>query len=316
MKFKFLDAGASIFFTRDLETIASKTYDQPFPELKAMSGDMPITNNTGADGATYTFRSYTEMGVARFVSDYADNAPRIDIKGEEESIQIRSIEAAYGYSVMDIRFSARQGISLSPRKAIATRRANESLMNKAAWLARPADPQYEGSTGLFYNPNITSYKVEVEGANYAWADKTPAAIIKDIVTLVNTPIILTNGIEIPDTFRCPLEQFSHISATKIAADSDLTILDWVKKVCPQITSWGWLQECKNLPVIPSTGVAATTSIAIVYKNSEEKFSLEIPVLFEQFPPEARNLEYVITCLSRFGGVVMYYPLSVALAEGI
>jgi len=315
-KFRFLDSQESMFFERDLEVIKATTYDQPFPELKAMSGGLPISMEAGPAAATVVFRSFSETGMAKFVSNYSDDNPRVDIAGIEESVHVRSIGVAYGYSVMDIRFAAKQNISLSNRKAIAARRANEILMNKSAWLARAADPEYVGLTGLFYNPNITSYKSKEETGKFIWAEKTNSAIVEDINTLCNTPSELTNGHEIPNVFRCPLAQFTRISTTKLDEGSDVTILDWVKKVNPHILKWDWLSECKGLPIIPSTGAAGPTDIAIVYNNSLEKLSLEIPVPFEQFPPEARNLEFVINCLSRFANVLIYYPLSVALVESI
>lgn len=316
MKFTFLDSNESIFFARDLEVIKAQTYDQPFPELKALNGGLPISTEGGPNADTITFRSFTEVGIAKFVANYADDNPRVDIAGVEETVKVRSIADAYGYSVIDIRFAAKQGISLSNRKAIAARRAIEMLINKTAWIGRKADPAYQGLTGLFYHPNVTSYKVAAESGDYKWVDKTAAAIITDINTLCNTAIELTNGYETPNTFRCPIKQFTQISTTKIDEDSDLTILDWVKKVNPHIVKWDWLTECKDLPIIPSTGAAGPVDIAVAYNNNLDKISLEVCSPFEQFPPQERNLEYVINCLSRFAGVIAYYPLSVTIAESI
>lgn len=318
-RFAFLDDNTSVFFERQLETIAAKTYDQKFPELKAMNGALPISTEGGPDSDTYTFRSFTEAGIAELVTSYADNAPRVDVSGVEETVKIRSIVDAYGYNIMDIRFAAKQGIPLVDKKAVAARRAIERRMESLAWSAKKDIPKYQGLTGVFYHPNIISYEAKetAPGSGITkWANKTNAQIIEDINILCNISPELTNGIEEPDTFRCPKAQFTLISTTKVDSESDMTILDWVKKVNPHITKWDWLSDCKGLPYAPSTGEAGSFDVAIAYKNDINKLQLHIPSPFDQLPPEPRNFEVVVNCLARFACVEVFYPMSIAVVESI
>ena len=53
-----------------------------------------------------------------------------------------------------------------------------------------------------------------------------------------------------------------------------------------------------------------------YTNSEEKFSLEIPMAFYQYPLQNRNLEVIIPCEERIAGIILYYPLSALIAVGV
>lgn len=318
-RFNFLDDSTSVFFERQLETIAAKTYDQVFPELKAMNGALPISTEGGPDADTYTFRSFSESGIAELCTSYADNAPRVDVSGTEETVKIRTIVDAYGYNIMDIRFAAKQGIPLTGKLAVAARRAIESKMARLAWIAKRDNPKDQGLSGVFYHPNVISYNAAetVLGNGITkWINKTPLQIIADINTLCNVSSELTNGMEEPDTFRCPKSQFTHISTTKIDTDSDLTILDWVKKVNPHITKWDWLAECKGLEYVPSTGAKETIDVAIAYKNDVNKLQLHIPSPFEQLPPEPRNFEIVVNCMARFACAEIFYPMSVAIAEKI
>ncbi len=55
---------------------------------------------------------------------------------------------------------------------------------------------------------------------------------------------------------------------------------------------------------------------ITYKRSPDKLTLELPQLFEQFAAQERNLEFVVPAHGRIGGVIIYYPLSVNIVEGI
>lgn len=57
-------------------------------------------------------------------------------------------------------------------------------------------------------------------------------------------------------------------------------------------------------------------VAMLYTNSADKFSLEIPMAFYQYPLQNRNLEVIVPCEERVAGIVLYYPLSALLAVGV
>ncbi|WP_423056875.1 major capsid family protein [Achromobacter xylosoxidans] len=42
--------------------------------------------------------------------------------------------------------------------------------------------------------------------------------------------------------------------------------------------------------------------------------MELPMPFNQLAAQARGLELVVPCLARAGGVVVYYPLSMAKGD--
>ena len=67
----------------------------------------------------------------------------------------------------------------------------------------------------------------------------------------------------------------------------------------------------NMASDPFTG-----EIMIAYRRDPDAFTLEIPQMFEQLPVQERGLEFVVPCHSRIGGVIIYYPLSMAIGEGI
>ena len=55
---------------------------------------------------------------------------------------------------------------------------------------------------------------------------------------------------------------------------------------------------------------------LMYTNSADKFSLEIPMSFYQYPLQNRNLEVIIPCEERVAGIILYYPLSAMIAPGV
>ena len=54
---------------------------------------------------------------------------------------------------------------------------------------------------------------------------------------------------------------------------------------------------------------------VAYQRDPMVLQLEIPQEFEQFPPQARGLSFVVPCHARIGGVHMHYPLAVAYMDG-
>lgn len=313
-KFINLDANESIFFEQELTHIMSRVYDKKYPELKA-TRLIPVDTEAGNASESIAYDMYDSVGVAKIISNYATDLPRADVKGERVFSQIKTIGTSYGYNVDEIRIAAKANKNLIDRKAMAARKSNDMLVNRGAFFARNTG-EFPGLYGLIYHPNITSYKVAVEGSDFVWADKSADAIILDINTLCNKSISLSKGIEIADTFLCPVEQFTLIATTKISVYTETTILEFVKKANPHITSWEWVEELNNVNPVPSTGVAANTDVAIAYKRDPEKLTLQIPSPFEQLDVQPRNLEFIVPCMSKFGGVIVIYPISITIAENI
>jgi len=314
-KFLNMDANESVYFARELEYIKAQSYDIKYPELKA-SQLIPISTEAGAGAESITYEQYDEIGMAKLIANYADDLPRADIRGKQFTSPVRSIGDSYGYNLQEIRASAMLNKNLPTRKANAARRAIEQLINNIAFFARPTDGTNGGLTGLIYNPNTTKGTVTTRNGHITFASKTADEILADLNKAVYDIISLTKGVEVPDTILLPLAQWSQISTTPRASVADTTILQYFLKNNPSITRIDWCNELQNVNPVPSTSVAANTDIMIVYKRSPDKLTLELPSPFEQLEVQTRGLEYVVPCHARIGGVVVYYPLSINIVEGI
>jgi len=315
VKFLNLDAGESVFFARQLERVKAQTYDIKYPELKA-TALIPVSMDAGSAAETITYESYDQVGIAKMISNYADDLPRADVKGRQYSTPVRSLGDSYGYNIQEIRASAMANKNLPTRKANAARRAIDKLINDIAWFAKGGQVD-GGLTGLIYNANITKVAVTTRGGHVKWSDKTADEILADMNEVVADQIALTKGQEVPDTLALPINQYSIISTTPRSSTSDTTILDFFLKNNPSIRRVVWVQELAGLTTVPSTGAAsAGIDVMICYKASPDNLTLEIPQAFEQFAAEPRGLEFVVPCHARCGGVIVYYPLSVTVVEGI
>lgn len=309
-----LDAGEQVFFDRELEHVKSKTYDKKYPELKAKRY-IPVSTEAGPGAESITYQQFDHVGMFKIVSSYAADLPRSDVKGKEFTTPVRSIAGSYGYSIQAIRAAVQAGKPLESRKAEATRRSYEESVNDIAWNARPTLAKYAGLTGLLYNPNVTKYEVDDGAASSVkpWSGKSADEIIFDMNKAIDTPIKLTLGTARANTLLLPLDNYTLISSTRNSDSSDLTVLEYFKRNRPGVTV-DWVNDLKDV-INPRTG-SGTTDVMIAYNLSPEVLTLELPQLYEQFPSQERNLEFIVPAHGRIGGVIIYYPLEVAIIDGI
>lgn len=81
----------------------------------------------------------------------------------------------------------------------------------------------------------------------------------------------------------------------------------------------YLKEIISAPELSGSNASTNpygVNVALMYTNSAEKFSLEIPMAFYQYPLQNRNLEVIVPCEERVAGIIMYYPLSALIAVGV
>ncbi len=303
-----LDANQTAFFSRELEYIKARTYDVEYPELKAMQL-IPVSSEAGPGAESITYQQFDQMGLAQIIANYAQDLPRADIKGKEFTTPVRSLGTSYGYSLQEIRAAQFAGKNLEQRKANAARRAVEQKMNKIAWFGN----EDYGLQGFITNPNVTRAAVENDGTGSTtqWENKTPDQILRDMNDLVNGIIDLTNGVEMPNTLLMPIKQWTQISTTARSSTSDTTILEFFLRNSPAITSVEWVNELKG-----ASQLTPGQDIMIAYDRNPDKLSFEVPQLFEQFPAQERGLEFVVPAHARVSSVLIYYPLSISIGEGI
>ena len=309
-----LDAGESVFFSRQLESIKTKVYNVLYPEYKATSL-LPVDTSAGPGAETITYRSFDRVGVMKLIADYADDLPRSDVKGKEVTIRVKSLGGSFGYNLQEVRASAKAGTALSQLKANATRQSYEAKVNQLAFFG---DAE-AGLLGLLNQPDVPANTVQtgVVSGNVTWLGASPKntdEVLKDMNDAVRDPMTLSKGVEIPDTLLLPLDEYSYVSTTRLAAGTDTTILQFFLQNNPGVTV-EWVNELADVAVLPSGG-GGPANVMIAYKKSADKLTLELPSLFEMLAVEARGLEFIVNAHARYAGVQVYYPLSMNIVEGI
>lgn len=311
MRFDSVEA-ASIFFARELDHVKAKTYEKQYPQLSALAC-FPITSEVHEGAETTTYYCYDITGMAAIINNYAEDLPRVDVKGESHTAHIKSIGDSYGYNVQEMRASRMAGKSLDARKGIAAKRASDYMVNKIAF----AGDEKHNLMGIFSEgndiPHYVLSTVEVDGVQYTdWAHKTADQILDDINNMQKFTDKITMSVEKPDTLALPSYIYMDL-ATRRIPDTETTVLSFIKEHAPYLKNFESMAELQDTAVDVNPG---GKNVAFMYTKDPEKFSLEIPLPFQQYPAQISKLETEIPCEARTAGLIIYYPLSMLLAFGI
>ena len=298
------DAKFTAAIDQQLEHVKAQTYDIAYPELKARRF-FPVSNEVDSGAETISYLQWDDFGMAEIIANYADDISMVDTLAEKFSSPVHSLGKGYQYSVQDLRRAAMAQNQLDSRRARACRRAIERGMEEIAAVGN-AKGKLKGALN---HPNIPVLTATTDGTSTRWVGgrtvpKTAALIQKDMHDGVGSIRTTTKEVYSPDTILLATVEFGHISQHPVGVDNQMTVLKSFLANSPYVTdvdSWYKLDTGPRM---------------MIYPRNPEIMTLEIPQEFEQFPPQARNLAFVVPCHSRVGGLIVYYPLAAAYMDGI
>ena len=299
------DANESMFFARQLEAIKAQTYDVKRANLNALQL-MPVSTDVPEGATTITYRQYDTVGMAKVIANYANDLPRADVTGKEFTSNIRSIGNAFGYNTQEIRSAIFAGVNLPARKAMAATRAHQEKINALAFTG-DAD---HGLPGLISNTNVPEVTLLADGtgSSKTFASKTADKIVRDVNALVNKIISQSKGVHRATEVWMPVEQYALIATTQNSTASDTTILQFLQQVHPGVTF-------RQVVELDGAGASGADRMYAV-ENSRDNWAIEIPMMMKMYSPQQKGLEFEVPVESRFGGVIIEYPLALAFCDGV
>ena len=299
------DANESMFFARQLEAIKAQTYDVKRANLNALQL-MPVSTDVPEGATTITYRQYDTVGMAKVIANYANDLPRADVTGKEFTSNIRSIGNAFGYNTQEIRSAIFAGVNLPARKAMAATRAHQEKINALAFTG-DAD---NGLPGLISNTNVPEVTLLADGtgSSKTFASKSADKIVRDVNALINKIISQSKGVHRATEVWMPIEQYALIATTQNSTASDTTILQFLQQMHPGVTF-------RQVVELDGAGASSADRMYAI-ENSRDNWAIEIPMMMKMYSPQQKGLEFEVPVESRFGGVIIEYPLSMCFADGV
>lgn len=298
------DAVETLYIAREFENVAARAYETKYGVQRVrelIPTDASIPQGTGV----FSYKVYDRVGIAKIIAAYSTDLPRVDVKATEQLGRVRVLGASYGYSILEIEKAAQTRVGLEQRKANTARQAIEEQI---ASIAMNGSADFN-LLGLLNQPNVTVYTIPNGASGFAdWPRKTADEILADMFGIADAITAATNNVEVPDTLLIPDARFSLINRMRVDVGGD-TILSFFLKNSRKIRNVdSWL----NL----SGAGAGGTNRMVAYRRDPDALGLAVPREFEELEPEKRNLEYVVDCIAEVGGVIVWYPLSMAYGDGV
>ncbi len=304
-----LDASETVWFKRQLEAVDRQQYDVVFPENKAREL-IPTQQGIPDWARVYTWRMFTKVGRAKIIGNKADDIPRSDATGAEDSKVIKPVASSYGYDIFEIKAAAATGTPLDAMRAASTRHSIETEVDEILAIGN-TEHNLEGLLSL--SGTQTSPAATKTGGGTNWVNGTPKEIQADIRAAINKIIDANKGAGGPQFRRfvivVPEAQYGHIAQEQFSAASDTTILRWLLDNNPFIEDIIPWHRCSG------AGGGATDRM-IVYPRNPLVVAGIVPMEVAFQEAEKRGLEYIIDGISTCGGVVCRYPFVICYCDGV
>ncbi|SHL05110.1 major capsid family protein [Fibrobacter sp. UWH4] len=287
--------------------IANETYGLEREALKATTF-IPAQGGIAPWIMSWAYRVVSEVGMAKFISDYADDLPPVERLMKLETIGIKTLGDSYSYSEFELLQWLTAGVDVSRDRAETARRKIDEKVDRVLLVG----DDEQGVTGLFNNANVTVENVAAGAATTTtWKTKTLDEIVKDVNALVDAAYTLNKGTITFDTIILPHDAYSHVTTTRVSQYDGTTILAYLKTLFRELGIVNW-EESRLLDGAGENGV----NRAVFYKKSASILSFVLPEPFVQKEAQPHALHYKVPCYARIGGTVIKNPKGILYADGL
>ena len=299
MSTQIMDAPAALGFVISQRShIEAEVMRKPYPTI-LYPRLMQVDTSANQFAASVTFFTQDSVGRAKFINGKGDDIPRVDVTSGKFEQTVNMAGVMYSYSIEEIGAAAQLGTNLPTESANAARMAYEQLVNSTALIGN-ADM---GIEGLFNTTGITSV-----ASAATFASSTPQAILSFINGLLTGIKSASLGTQIADTIVLPIAQFGDLTTRQIAPESDVTILDFIRRANVYTAQTG-----QPLNVFSDYNL---TNKMVAYRNDPSVVKLPMPMPLMFLAPQAYGLEVRSYGAFRFAPVSIRTPSAVRYGTGL
>lgn len=302
---KRVDANESMIFALQLQHLRAQVLERQYPTLKARQL-IPQQAESPAGAEEFAYRVADQVGVFELITNYADDLPVTDVKGEKQVVDIQTFGGSVQYSIDEIERANMAGLPLTARKMNANRDIAERKFEKIAWVG----DEKAGIHGMTTHPNITKETAATKAAGGTnWANNATAQeVYNDMVRPIIQQTEDTNEVERPDTMLLSLSDIEYANSVFFDDASGQSAMARFKRNYPDVT-------VESSAYMKGIG-AGDTNVILAFRNDANKVAMETPVPYNVLPPQQRNLATIVNARMRTAGVVAYFPLSITVIEGL
>jgi len=266
----------------------------------------PIVNLNDRSATSFAYYYVTGEGKAQ-LSNPDGNIAWVDSFVGMKQAPLHDGNVGYKYGFKELERVAKIGGSLDSLKVET---AIGATLQLAQDIAFDGDSN-RGILGFFNNPDIASISPLAGAGGNTWALKTPDEVLADINHLFATAYATTKQVEFKPNNKTvrlmlPTAKWSYIASTKVSANSDTTILEFIVNKCPHLST---------VDQVVSSAQIASNKMRIYHKD-KKKLAFYWGHTIDFRAPQEKGLSLEVPAEFSIGGLVIRKPLSCWDMDGI
>lgn len=288
--------------------IANETYGLDRVALNATTF-IPMQDGVQPWQSAWGYKVVSEVGMAAFIADYADDLPPVARFLTPKSVGIKTIGDSYAYSEFELQQWLATKVDLSRDDAETARRKIDEKVDDVLLMG----DEGQGVTGLFNNENVTVVESSAGASGQTdFENKTYKEIVAQFRAVFAAQKNLFKDKKVAtkiDSVILPDDAFGYIETTNVSDSIDTSILDSLKAKFPQIVNW------YRSELLEDAG-ANSTGRAVFYRKAKNVLSYVLPEPFRQKNPQEQALHYKVPCYARIGGTVIKNLKGIVYCDGV
>lgn len=288
--------------------IANETYGLDRVALNATTF-IPMQDGVQPWQSAWGYKVVSEVGMAAFIADYADDLPPVARFLTPKSVGIKTIGDSYAYSEFELQQWLATKVDLSRDDAETARRKIDEKTDDVLLMG----DEGQGVTGLFNNENVTVVESSAGASGQTdFENKTYKEIVAQFRAVFAAQKNLFKDKKVAtkiDSVILPDDAFGYLETTNVSDSIDKSILDSLKAKFPQIVNW------YRSELLEDAG-ANGTGRAVFYRKAKSVLSYVLPEPFRQKNPQEQALHYKVPCYARIGGTVIKNLKGVVYCDGV
>lgn len=288
--------------------IANETYGLDRVALNATTF-IPMQDGVQPWQSAWGYKVVSEVGMAAFIADYADDLPPVARFLTPKSVGIKTIGDSYAYSEFELQQWLATKVDLSRDDAETARRKIDEKVDDVLL----SGDEGQGVTGLFNNENVTVVESTAGASGQTdFENKTYKEIVAQFRAVFAAQKNLFKDKKVAtkiDSVILPDDAFGYLETTNVSDSIDTSILDSLKAKFPQIVNW------YRSELLEDAG-ANSTGRAVFYRKAKNVLSYVLPEPFRQKNPQEQALHYKVPCYARIGGTVIKNLKGIVYCDGV
>jgi hypothetical protein len=299
---------ALAFLVSQLAYTEAQTFERMYTPMQ-YEQLIPISFEAGEWADTIRYEIYDFAGRGKRTSGKGKDINLVEAAYADKSMPVLYGNVGYDYTAEELRRTSYLRRPINSIRLQAAIEAYKRHMNDVGLHGESAS----NVTGLFNNASVP----QGSAPNGAWLTPatTEAQILADINTLIQNIWSNTAFNDLPDTIVIAPSAFSHIATMARSTNSDMTVLQFIKK-----NNIAMEQRGIDITFVPgygldTAGVGATKRMMGYVKNPT-RLIMHIPLPLRFLTPQPVGLSIEIPGEYKYSGVEVRYPKSAYYMDGI